>query len=70
MTLKNRGAGMPDGGLFTADQFAKRADINQLKGQPPARGVIEVKGTGDDAWVVAEGKQLLQVLGEYRPRCW
>jgi hypothetical protein len=66
INLANRGAGMPDGGLFTADQFKKRADVEPLEGQPPARGVIEVKGTGDDAWVVADGKQVSKYWGKYR----
>ncbi len=66
INLANRGAGMPDGGLFTADQFKKRADVEPLQGQPPARGVIEVKGTGDDAWVVADGKQVSKYWGKYR----
>ncbi|MGO8751309.1 MAG: hypothetical protein ACLQNE_35630 [Thermoguttaceae bacterium] len=26
MNLKNLGAGLPDGGLFTADQFQRQAD--------------------------------------------
>lgn len=46
--LQNKGAGMPDGGLFTADQFrSKAAKQNPGKSPldllPPARGVIEVK---------------------------
>ena len=42
MQLKNLGAGNPDGGLFTADQFHTRG--GQAKDlSAPARGVIEVK---------------------------
>ena len=43
----NRGAGLPDGGLFTADQIRKN-DPNPMQGQPPARGVVEVKGPAED----------------------
>ena len=39
----NRGAGVPDGGLFTRDQFQRASDREPKEGQFPARGVIEVK---------------------------
>lgn len=42
MNLKDQGAGMPDGGLFTTDQIAKNADAPPA-GQKPARGAIECK---------------------------
>ncbi|MBI3946622.1 MAG: N-6 DNA methylase [Armatimonadetes bacterium] len=64
LQLQNRGAGLPDGGLFAADQFEKRA-TEPLPGQMPARGVIEVKGTGEDAWVVADGPQVTRYWGLY-----
>src|SRR5438093_13481051 len=54
INLQNRGAGLPDGGLFTPDQFQRHAS-EPLPGQLPSRGVIEAKGTSDDAWVTAEG---------------
>ncbi|HEV3260918.1 MAG TPA: hypothetical protein VG013_28965 [Gemmataceae bacterium] len=66
MTLRNRGAGLPDGGLFTPDQFQRASEAEPLPGQLPARGVIEVKGTGDDAWVVADGEQVSRYWGKYR----
>lgn len=40
MGLKDQGAGMPDGGLFTESQFGKRGDAEPLPGQAPERGVI------------------------------
>jgi len=64
-TLRNLGAGTPDGGLFTADQFPKASDV-PLDSQNPARGVIEVKGTKDDAWVIADGEQVSRYWGQYR----
>ena len=42
LQLQNRGAGNPDGGLFTADQFPKGSD-EPVGGGIPSRGVIEVK---------------------------
>jgi len=65
ITLQNRGAGLPDGGLFTPDQFQTRSDKEPRKGQLPSRGVLEVKGTGDDAWVVADGEQVSRYWGKY-----
>jgi hypothetical protein len=56
--LANRGAGNPDGGLFTANQFQKGIGAEPILGQMPERGVIEVKSTTDDAWVTASGKQV------------
>lgn len=44
LQLANRGAGKPDGGLFTADQFAKSASEPQ-PGQIPSRGAVEIKPT-------------------------
>ena len=43
---RNIGSGIPDGGLFTKDQFPKGEDrIEDFIGTPPSRGVIEIKGT-------------------------
>jgi hypothetical protein len=36
LQLANRGAGKPDGGLFTAEQFERAADKEPLPGQLPA----------------------------------
>jgi hypothetical protein len=65
INLKNQGAGMPDGGLFTPDQFQRGAD-EPLQGQPPGRGAIECKGTKDDAWVTAKGEQVTEYWKKYR----
>ena len=48
----NRGAGIPDGGFFTANQFQK-GKSEPLPGQLPARGALEVKGVTEDARAVA-----------------
>jgi hypothetical protein len=66
INLANRGAGLPDGGLFTADQFQKPSEAEPLPGQPPARGVIEAKSTKDDAWTTADGEQVSRYWGKYR----
>ena len=67
MQLKNiGGAGMPDGGLFTASQFQKKTGETPTNPTNPERGVIEIKGTGDDAWVVAETKQVSKYWDKYR----
>jgi hypothetical protein len=62
MNLKNEGAGLPDGGLFAADQVRK----GTLGGQKPARGAIEVKGMGDDIGAIAHSEQVLRYLEGYR----
>ncbi|MCY7286126.1 MAG: N-6 DNA methylase, partial [Cyanobacteria bacterium CAN_BIN43] len=67
MQLKNiGGAGMPDGGLFVASQFQRKTGDTPTNPTNPERGVIEIKGTGDDAWVVAETKQVSKYWHKYR----
>ncbi len=67
MQLKNiGGAGMPDGGLFTASQFQRKAADTPANPTNPERGVIEIKGTGDDAWVTAQTKQVSKYWDKYR----
>ena len=66
VNIKNRGVGIPDGGLFASDQFQRSAGAEIPEGTNPSRGVIEVKGTGEDAWVVANGEQVTRYWGKYR----
>lgn len=66
LQLANRGAGQPDGGLFTQDQVRRVDASKPLEGQPPNRGVIEVKPTGDDAWVTAQSSQVSRYWDKYR----
>ncbi len=66
MGLKDQGAGMPDGGLFTESQFAKRADAEPLPGQMPERGVIEVKPVGTDMKKLTAGEQVARYWTKYR----
>ena len=66
INLRNTGGGIPDGGLFTANQL-KGWDIatDPLQGQLPARGAIEVKGTADDAFAVAASEQVARYVERY-----
>ena len=64
--LQDRGAGLPDGGLFTADQFNTKSDAKPREGQLPSRGAIEVKPVGDDAWLTAESAQVTRYWKKYR----
>jgi hypothetical protein len=65
INLANRGAGIPDGGLFTANQFQRGSDTEPQKGQLPERGVIEIKPARDDAWVIADGAQVSKYWQHY-----
>ena len=65
VNIANRGAGLPDGGLFTADQFQKGSDAQPKPGQPPARGVLEAKPPSEDVWKIARTKQVERYSGQY-----
>ncbi len=68
INLKNQGAGIPDGGLFTADQLKAQKQKKTAKGEdgpPPARGVIEIKGTDADVMKTASGEQVAKYLKRY-----
>src|SRR5438105_1728846 len=62
---KNRGAGIPDGALYTADQLRKDLGDESPISQLPARGVIEVKGTGEDILQIADSEQVTRYLDRY-----
>src|SRR5258708_1214879 len=67
--LKNLGAGSPDMGLYSTDQFPKhnspKQSLTPAEGGVPSRGVIEIKSASEDAWVVADGKQVTKYWGRY-----
>jgi hypothetical protein len=65
LQLQNRGAGNPDGGLFTADQLPKGSAEPAGAGLP-SRGVVEIKSTSEDAWFVADGPQVSKYWGRYK----
>jgi hypothetical protein len=62
---QNQGAGIPDGGLYEATQLQRGAG-EPMAGQLPARGCVEVKGTGEDVVKVAASKQVQNYLSKYR----
>lgn len=62
---KNQGAGIPDGGLFTADQFLRQSDGTLKAGQLPARGAIEAKGTKPNVNTIAASSQVKEYLKTY-----
>jgi hypothetical protein len=65
INIANRGAGLPDGGLFTADQFRRTSDAAPRPGQLPARGVVEAKPPAEDVREVARRPQVKRYLAEY-----
>jgi hypothetical protein len=63
INLANRGAGLPDGGLFSAEQFRRKtrdadAKENPFLVQNPSRGVIEAKPPAEDVRRVAGTEQV------------
>jgi len=66
INLRNTGAGIPDGGLFTAQQLkGVQPGVDPLAGQLPARGALEVKGTSDDAFAIARSAQVARYVERY-----
>ena len=65
INLANAGAGLPDGGLFTPDQFQKASASEPRDGQSPARGVVEVKSPADDLRRVARSDQVRRYSDKY-----
>ena len=68
--LQNKGAGMPDGGMFTADQFRSKAakqnaGANPLETLPPSRGVIEVKSPAEDLADIIASEQIARYWDYY-----
>ena len=61
--MADQGAGHPDFGLYEAKQIQKGLP---RKGQVPERGVIEVKPSNDDAWLIAQGEQVSRYWSRYR----
>jgi len=63
--LKNSGAGLPDGGLFTPDQLKHHDEQAPLFGLAPARGVLEIKSTREELTDVIPTDQIKQYLSLY-----
>lgn len=65
LTTKNRGAGVPDGGLFIARPAIADAGDSALLARAPERGVMEVKGPAQDVTRVARSTQVKRYLARY-----
>ena len=65
LTTKNRGAGVPDGGLFIARQAVAEAGDSALLARAPERGVMEVKGSAQDVMRVVRSGQVRRYLARY-----
>jgi len=64
--LRNTGAGEPDFGLYSANQFQDSAkDSRPIEGALPERGVIEVKGWKEDAFLTAQTDQVTRYWEKY-----
>ena len=61
--LADQGAGHPDMGLYSARQVQRG---RPRQGQPPERGVVEVKAPDDDAWLTADSGQVSRYWERYR----
>ena len=61
--LADQGAGHPDIGLYAASQVQRGTP---RQGQTPECGVVEVKQSGDDSWLTAEGEQVSRYWDRYR----
>jgi hypothetical protein len=78
INLANRGAGLPDGGLFSAEQFRRKTRDVARRGSPqadakedpflvqnPSRGVIEAKPPAEDVRRVAGTEQVERYWKRY-----
>ena len=61
--LTQQGAGHPDFGFYAASQVSKG---RPGQGQAPEGGVVEVKPSGDDAWLIADSAQVSRYWERYR----
>jgi type I restriction-modification system DNA methylase subunit len=64
INTKNVGSGIPDGGLFTKEQFSLLKD-GFAEGTLPSRGVIEIKGTSENLKNTLESDQVKKYLTRY-----
>lgn len=65
LSLRNRGEGIPDGGLYTASQFERGTEGRLLEGQLPSRGAIEVKPPSENLDEIVHGEQVARYLARY-----
>jgi len=60
----DKGAGLPDGGLYSSDQFPRREHVPK-EGQLPSGGVLEVKGPGEVLAGKITSEQVLRYVARY-----
>ncbi|GGZ40340.1 type ISP restriction/modification enzyme [Streptomyces poonensis] len=65
LTTRNRGAGVPDGGLFIGSRAVEQAGREVMVARVPERGVMEVKGPGKDVRRIARSQQVRRYLTRY-----
>jgi len=65
ITIKNQGAGLPDGGFFIAGEVQPDSNAQWGTGQMPARGTTEVKGADEDVLLIAQTDQVQRYCGRY-----
>ena len=63
--VRNQGAGIPDAGLFAADQLRKDAVRDMAVGVLPARGVIEAKSAGTPLGPIFSSEQVHRYCQRY-----
>lgn len=61
----NSGAGLPDGGLFSAKELRQRPDETSFVSLKPERGVMEVKSVDHDLGTLAKSEQVEKYLKNY-----
>ena len=69
LRLKEIGQALPDGGLFTIDQFPKSDGVPQISRfptSPPSRGAIELGSTADELFSLAYSQPIDKHLGQDR----
>jgi hypothetical protein len=64
ITPKGQGAGLPDGGLYTATQLRRNAEASPAT-TPPERGCVEAKGLKEDVEEIAKRPQVQKYLERY-----
>lgn len=64
LTLRDEGAGLPDGGFFTAEQISGDVD-DPFRRVSPARGAVEVKPPDRPVGEVAETEQVRRYAQKY-----
>ncbi|WP_182908705.1 type ISP restriction/modification enzyme [Microbispora sp. H13382] len=65
LTTRNRGVGVPDGGLFIGNKAVEQAGPAVMVARVPERGVIEAKGPGKNVRRIARSQQVRKYLDRY-----